>query len=155
MVTLLVTAILALLPSAVGAQTEDTRTPSVVVRPGDTLWSISERRLGTGATPQRIMNGAEKIHALNRARIGADPNLILVGQELLVPPAMSEPPAGVGATVSARKAAPLRGPAGKEAPRRAPRQGAIPRSGISLEELARMLGAATSPQEGVSARGGR
>ncbi|HEV8044020.1 MAG TPA: hypothetical protein VGP38_02500 [Rubrobacter sp.] len=64
----------------------------VAVRPGDSLWTISEDRLGPNATPQRIANGAEQIYALNRGRIGADPNLILVGQELLVPPAMSERP---------------------------------------------------------------
>jgi hypothetical protein len=58
---------------------------SVVVRPGDSLWSIGEEHLGPNATPQRIDREVERIYALNRERIGADPNLILVGQELLVP----------------------------------------------------------------------
>jgi LysM repeat protein len=57
----------------------------VVVRPGDSLWSISEEHLGPNATAQRIDRKTERIYALNRERIGADPNLILVGQELLVP----------------------------------------------------------------------
>jgi nucleoid-associated protein YgaU len=49
-----------------------------VVRPGDTLWDIAEAELGGGAQWQRI-------HALNRAVIGADPDLIHPGQELRLP----------------------------------------------------------------------
>ena len=98
-VTLVVAAaVLALFPAAADAQTsaptEDGSAPSVVVRPGDSLWSISEGRLGPGATPQRVADAAERIHALNRGRIGADPDLIFVGQELSLPPALSERPAG-------------------------------------------------------------
>ncbi len=62
---------------------------SIVVRPGDSLWSISQERLAPNATPQRILNGTEQMYTLNRRLIGADPNLIFVGQELLVPPAMA------------------------------------------------------------------
>jgi LysM domain len=62
----------------------------VVVRPGDSLWAISGRYLGPNATPQRVAKGAERIYALNRGRIGGDPNQIFVGQELLVPPVLSE-----------------------------------------------------------------
>jgi LysM repeat protein len=80
---------LALSPAVAEAQTEDKSIPSVVVRPGDSLWSISEERLGQNATPQRIADAAEQIYTLNRGRIGADPDLIFVGQELLVPPAMA------------------------------------------------------------------
>ena len=98
-VTLVVAAaVLALFPAAADAQTsaptEDGSAPSVVVRPGDSLWSISEGRLGPDATPQRVADAAERIHALNRGRIGADPDLIFVGQELSLPPALSERPAG-------------------------------------------------------------
>jgi hypothetical protein len=89
-VTLLAAVMLALFPAVAEAQTEDNGTPAIVVRPGDSLWSISEQLLGPNATPQRIANAAERIHELNRAQIGADPDLILVGQELLVPPALSE-----------------------------------------------------------------
>jgi LysM domain len=59
----------------------------VVVKPGDSLWSISEGRLGPDATPHKIWSGVERIYALNRNRIGADPNLIFAGQRLLLPPA--------------------------------------------------------------------
>ncbi len=162
----LTAAMLALSPAAAeaqtSAQTEDRRAPAVVVRPGDSLWSISEGRLGPNASPRRVMKGAERIHALNRDRIGADPDLIFVGQELSLPPAMSGPPNG--ATVPARKAAEAsgseasgsgprvraaKGPAGKEAPRKASGQGAIPRSDISLEEDAEMLGADTAGKEAL------
>lgn len=85
---------LALFPAVAEAQAGDKSTSSVVVQPGDSLWSISEERLGPNAAPQRIVEGAEQIYALNSERIGPDPNLILVGQELLVPRAMSERPTG-------------------------------------------------------------
>ena len=89
MAVTLAAAMLALFPAVAGAQTEDkSNYSSVVVRPGDSLWSISEEQLGPNATPQRIVEGAEQIYALNRERIGADPDLILVGQQLLVPRAM-------------------------------------------------------------------
>ncbi len=85
-------------PTAEDAQGSDANARAnlshVVVRPGDTLWSISEGRLGPDATPQRVASAAERIHALNRGRIGADADLIFVGQELLIPPAMSARPAG-------------------------------------------------------------
>ncbi len=134
----------------------------VVVAPGDSLWSISAERLGPNASPRRIMNGVERIHARNRERIGADPDLVFVSQELSIPRAMSGP--STRATVPARKAAEAagvgaaganprdraaRGSAGKEAPRKAPRQGAIPRSEISLEEAAAMLGTDTVGKEAL------
>jgi LysM domain-containing protein len=77
-----------------------------VVRPGDSLWTISEERLGPDATPQRIANGVEQIYELNRERIGADPALIIVGQELLVPQAMSERPTGAPAAHGSSEAGP-------------------------------------------------
>ena len=96
LVVTLAAVMIALLPSMAEAQTpaptEGKSNPSVVVRPGDSLWSISEGRLGPNATPQRVAEATERIHALNRGRIGADPDLIFVGQELLVPPAPSEGP---------------------------------------------------------------
>ncbi len=85
-------------------------TERIVVSPGASLWSISEERLGPNATPQQIANAAERIYALNRSQIGADPNLIFPGQKLLAPPVVSnastaEPstgaPAARGATESA------------------------------------------------------
>ena len=110
LVVTLAAVVLALFPAAAEAQTsaptEDRSAPSVVVRPGDSLWSISEERLGPDAAPQRIVRGIERIHALNRGRIGADPDLIFVGQELSLPPAMSS-------LRRPTKATPVRGAAGK------------------------------------------
>jgi hypothetical protein len=57
----------------------------VVVAPGDSLWSISERRLGPGATQSQVARGVERIYALNRDLIGADPDLIFVGQRFALP----------------------------------------------------------------------
>jgi hypothetical protein len=153
----LAAAVLALFPAAAGAQTQNEGATSVVVRPGDSLWTISEERLGPNASSRRVMKGTERIHALNRARIGADPDLLLVGQELSVPRAMSGQP--TRATTPAREAAEAsgsdprdraaRGPAGKEAPGKASGQGVIPRSEMSLEEAAEMLGSDAERKEAL------
>lgn len=58
----------------------------LVVSPGDSLWSVSQEQIGPDATPQQIAYEVERIFELNRDRIGEDPNLIFLGQELLVPP---------------------------------------------------------------------
>lgn len=74
------------------APTKDARGAerAVVVNRGDSLWSISEEQLGQNATPQQIAREVERIYALNRGRIGANPNLIFPGQEFMLPP-VSEP----------------------------------------------------------------
>src|SRR5919202_3034074 len=56
-----------------------------VVRPGDTLWSISEQRLQPNPTPEQIMNEVGRIYELNHAQIGDNPNLIFAGQQFLLP----------------------------------------------------------------------
>ena len=108
-------AILAVLPDVAAAQEEDTSeapprqveqnaydestyesTDSAadqrrVVTPGDSLWSIAQEQLGPNAAPEWVANEVERIHWDNRDRIGEDPNLILVGQELTLLPATSEP----------------------------------------------------------------
>ncbi len=83
----LAAAVLALFPTVAEAQsTSSSRGSSlVVVRPGDSLWSISSERLGPNASPQQIANGVEQIYALNQNRIGGDPNLIFAGQKFLLP----------------------------------------------------------------------
>jgi LysM domain len=87
-----------------------------VVRPGDSLWSISSEELRPNATPQQIAAGAKRIYALNREQIGPDPSLIFPGQRLLVPSSASgrsagtEPPAR-----KAAKAASVGDEAGRQA----------------------------------------
>jgi DNA-binding CsgD family transcriptional regulator/LysM repeat protein len=87
--------VLALSPAVAEAQgiarTNDPQqigTERIVVSPGDSLWSISEQRLGPNATAQQIASETERIYALNQNQIGADPNLIFPGQELSAPPAV-------------------------------------------------------------------
>lgn len=101
----LVVGILAVLPAVAEAQDmaapQDARSVnrgaeaarSVVVRPGDSLWSISSERLGPNARPRQITNTVEQIYALNRNRIGSDPNMIFSGQVLLLPPVARAAPA--------------------------------------------------------------
>ena len=65
-------------------------TAHLVVMPGDSLWSISQAQVHPDASPQQVMHEVERIYEINRDRIGGDPNYILPGQELLLPP-VSEP----------------------------------------------------------------
>jgi DNA-binding CsgD family transcriptional regulator len=111
--------LLALSPDAAKAQgTESLKdaqgTERVVVAPGDTLWSISSEQLGPNATPQQIATAVERIYALNRNRIGGDPNLIFAGQKLSLPP-MDEPSTAEAST----RATPVReaSPSGRAAKR--------------------------------------
>jgi nucleoid-associated protein YgaU len=60
-------------------------TMRVVVRPGDTLWHLTERRLPASATPAAVAEGVSRMHELNRTVIGADPDLIRPGQSLVLP----------------------------------------------------------------------
>jgi LysM repeat protein len=93
-----VTILAVLLPGAAEAQQGTTASTkddpntrnTVVVDPGDSLWSISSERLGPNATPRQINKEIERIYALNRDRIGPDPNLIFPGQEFRVPAPTAE-----------------------------------------------------------------
>lgn len=58
---------------------------AVVVRPGDSLWSICAGLLGRSATDADITEAWHRLHHANVARIGADPDLILPGTRLVVP----------------------------------------------------------------------
>lgn len=64
--------------------------PSVVVRPGDTLWAIAARSLPPGATNSQIAAACARWYATNRAVIGADPDLIHP-QQRLTPPSTTPP----------------------------------------------------------------
>jgi DNA-binding CsgD family transcriptional regulator len=90
--------VLALLPTVAEAK-ETAATPDargverVVVRPGDSLWSISSDLLGPNASSREIAEETERIYALNRDLIGGDPNLIFANQELSLPPEAGQPAA--------------------------------------------------------------
>ncbi|CCH75520.1 conserved membrane hypothetical protein [Nostocoides australiense Ben110] len=57
----------------------------VVVRRGECLWDIVARRLGPSASAAQIDAEWPRWYAANRARIGADPDLIRPGLRLVVP----------------------------------------------------------------------
>ena len=59
---------------------------TVLVKPGDSLWSISEQRLGSEASSQQVYDHTLQMSALNRKIIGDDPYLIFVGQRFSPPP---------------------------------------------------------------------
>lgn len=63
----------------------DQGSPPVVVRRGDTLWSIAARHLGPGATDAEIAEQWPRWWQANRGRIGDDPDLLLPGQVLVAP----------------------------------------------------------------------
>lgn len=58
----------------------------VVVAPGDTLWALAADTLATGATDAEIATSWRAWYELNRAVIGADPDLLHPGQLLQAPP---------------------------------------------------------------------
>ncbi|QYJ02492.1 hypothetical protein KUV85_09080 [Nocardioides panacisoli] len=58
-----------------------------VVRRGDHLWGIASARLPGDATDARIAGHVRDIHEHNREVIGPDPDLVLPGQRLRLPPA--------------------------------------------------------------------
>lgn len=57
----------------------------LVVRPGDSLWSLTARRLGPAASTAAIAAQWPRLYAANRDAIGHDPNLIRPGQRLVLP----------------------------------------------------------------------
>jgi nucleoid-associated protein YgaU len=59
--------------------------PSVVVRRGDTLWSIAARHLGPGASDAEVAAAWPAWFAANGDVIGDDPDVLRPGQVLLVP----------------------------------------------------------------------
>jgi nucleoid-associated protein YgaU len=58
---------------------------TVVVRPGDCLWSIAAAHLPAGAADAEIARAWPAWYAANAATIGTDPDLLLPGQRLVVP----------------------------------------------------------------------
>jgi nucleoid-associated protein YgaU len=59
---------------------------TVVVSAGDCLWHLAAAGLGPEAGPAEIAARWRAIYRLNRAVIGADPDVISPGQRLVLPP---------------------------------------------------------------------
>ncbi|MEI8409227.1 MULTISPECIES: LysM peptidoglycan-binding domain-containing protein [unclassified Kribbella] len=57
----------------------------VVVKPGDTLWSIAANELGPNSTAEAVAARWPAWYDANRQQIGPDPDLILPGQVLRIP----------------------------------------------------------------------
>lgn len=68
--------------------TTQSRTPAraVQVRPGDSLWAIAARDLGPDASAADISSYWHRVHALNAAAIGPDPDVLHPGVQLRLPP---------------------------------------------------------------------
>ena len=58
---------------------------TVVVSPGDCLWTIAAADLPHDASAARVAVRSRAIYRLNRTVIGADPDLVLPGQRLVLP----------------------------------------------------------------------
>lgn len=58
---------------------------TVVVRPGDCLWTIAAEHLPAGASDAEIARAWPAWYAANTETIGPDPGLLLPGQRLVVP----------------------------------------------------------------------
>ena len=66
----------------------DTASPAATlhVAAGDSLWALAAADLPTGAPAARVDERWREIHDANRDVIGEDPDLILPGQQLRLPP---------------------------------------------------------------------
>jgi nucleoid-associated protein YgaU len=64
----------------------------IVVRAGDSLWTLAARRLGPTASEAEIAAAWPRLYAANRAVIGTDPGLIHPGQRLVPPAADTRSP---------------------------------------------------------------
>jgi hypothetical protein len=71
------------------------------VRPGDSLWAIAERLLRPRARPRDVHAGWRALYRANRDVVGADPDLILPGTTLRLPPLLVMPPQISGGGLSA------------------------------------------------------
>jgi nucleoid-associated protein YgaU len=66
-------------------------TQIVVVRPGDSLWRIARELLPTHASNPTIAAAVHALHGHNRRVIGPDPDVLLPGQRLELPPDFPDP----------------------------------------------------------------
>jgi hypothetical protein len=77
--------VVAATPPTTPTTSEPSRGRVVVVRPGDSLWSIAADRLGPRATDAQVAVAWPRWYAANADVIGPDPGLIRPGQHLRVP----------------------------------------------------------------------
>jgi resuscitation-promoting factor RpfA len=85
-----------------------------VVRPGESLWSISAALLPSTATDADVTLGWHSLAQANADRLGSDPDLILPGTRLLVP----DPAPAAHRDVAPRGSAPVARPRPNRSPAR-------------------------------------
>jgi nucleoid-associated protein YgaU len=78
-------------PTPTPTPTPTDRTRQVVVRPGDSLWSLAADHLPASAPAAAVARSWPRWYGANRAVIGADPDLLQPGQVLRVPAPPSTP----------------------------------------------------------------
>jgi nucleoid-associated protein YgaU len=71
----------------VGTGSHEAEVATVVVVPGDCLWTIAADSLGRGTTNAEIAAEWPRWYEANRRVIGADPDLLLPGTVLRAPAA--------------------------------------------------------------------
>lgn len=64
---------------------------TIAVRPGDSLWRIARRLLPVDTADSAVADAVARLYAANRREIGADPDLLVPGQHLVVEPHPSFP----------------------------------------------------------------
>lgn len=84
-------------PTLLTGRQRPSSTREVVVRRGETLWSIAATHLGPGATDAEVAAAWPRWHAANSAVIGRDPHHLLPGTRL-TPPSHDHDPGTVPAT---------------------------------------------------------
>ena len=62
----------------------------LVVRPGDSLWTLTAGLLPRGASVDLIDDGWRLLYRANRSVVGSDPDLLRPGQSLVVDPALTD-----------------------------------------------------------------
>lgn len=84
----------ALVAAPAGSPTRS-QTSTVVVRNGDTLWSVAGQELGGGEGSDAAVSARwQEIYRANRAVVGSDPDVIVPGQRLRLPPHTPHTPHG-------------------------------------------------------------
>jgi nucleoid-associated protein YgaU len=68
-----------------GPAREPAAPDEVVVRSGDSLWSIAAATLPAGAAPQEVGRRWRAIYLANQSVVGLDPDVIHPGQRLRLP----------------------------------------------------------------------
>jgi hypothetical protein len=154
---LMLVALLTVVPAVAQAQERGAAPARVVVSQGDSLWSISEEHLGPNATPRQIASEVERIYALNRDRIGPDPNLIFSGQEFSLPTAagssVRESATNKTAPAAQQIARPERGTVAQDTAKGGRTvKGQISEQQASLPNLPKVLASAAVPNIGSLAR---